>query len=45
MCKDKFVNYCLVDFVVEKLSGIEDYVGVFVVMGGIGEDELVDSYI
>lgn len=45
MLKDKFVNYCLVDFVVEKLSGMNDYVGVFVVIGGIGEDEFVDSYI
>ncbi|MBR9896634.1 MAG: methionine synthase [Gammaproteobacteria bacterium] len=43
--KDKFANYCLADFVAEKSSGIEDYVGAFAVTGGIGEDELADSYI
>ncbi|WP_334036378.1 methionine synthase [Alteromonas macleodii] len=43
--KDKFANYCLADFVAEKSSGINDYVGAFAVTGGIGEDELADSYI
>jgi 5-methyltetrahydrofolate--homocysteine methyltransferase len=43
--KDKFANYCLADFVAEKSSDIEDYVGAFAVTGGIGEDELADSYI
>ena len=43
--KDKFANYCLADFVAEKSSGISDYVGAFAVTGGIGEDELADSYI
>lgn len=43
--KDKFANYCLADYVAEKDSGIEDYVGAFAVTGGIGEDELADSYI
>ncbi|WP_025254393.1 methionine synthase [Alteromonas sp. ALT199] len=43
--KDKFANYCLADFVAEKASGINDYVGAFAVTGGIGEDELADSYI
>lgn len=43
--KDKFANYCLADFVAEKSSGMNDYVGAFAVTGGIGEDELADSYI
>ena len=43
--KDKFANYCLADFVAAKSSGINDYVGAFAVTGGIGEDELADSYI
>lgn len=43
--KDKFANYCLADFVAEKYSGIDDYVGAFAVTGGIGEDELADNYI
>ncbi len=43
--KDKFANYCLADFVAEKSSGINDYIGAFAVTGGIGEDELADSYI
>lgn len=43
--KDNFANYCLADFVAEKSSGINDYVGAFAVTGGIGEDELADSYI
>ncbi|WP_334057527.1 methionine synthase [Alteromonas sp. S005] len=43
--KDKYANYCLADFVAEKSSGINDYVGAFAVTGGIGEDELADSYI
>ncbi|AFS36546.1 methionine synthase [Alteromonas macleodii] len=43
--KDKFANYCLADFVAEKSSGINDYVGAFAVTGGIGEDELAESYI
>ncbi|NOH59126.1 methionine synthase [Alteromonas sp. 07-89-2] len=43
--KDKFANYCLADFVAEKSSGINDYVGAFAVTGGIGEDELANSYI
>ncbi|WP_334027294.1 methionine synthase [Alteromonas sp. P256] len=43
--KDKFANYCLADFVAEKQSGIEDYIGAFAVTGGIGEDTLADTYI
>ena len=43
--KDKFANYCLADFVAEKSSGINDYIGAFAVTGGIGEDELADRYI
>ena len=43
--KDKFANYCLADFVAEKSSGINDYIGAFAVTGGIGEDELAYSYI
>lgn len=43
--KDKFANYCLADFVAEKSNGINDYVGAFAVTGGIGEDELAESYI
>lgn len=39
-----FVNYCLVDFVVLKLSGKVDYIGVFVVIGGLEEDVLVDVF-
>ena len=42
--KDKFANYCLADFVAEKQSGIADYIGAFAVTGGIGEDELAESY-
>lgn len=43
--KDKFANYCLADYVAEKSSGINDYIGAFAVTGGIGEDELADSFI
>ena len=43
--KDKFANYCLADFVAEKASGVEDFVGAFAVTGGIGEDELAQQYI
>ncbi|MEG3768432.1 methionine synthase, partial [Alteromonas sp. 14N.309.X.WAT.G.H12] len=42
--KDKFANYCLADFVAEKGSGIDDYIGAFAVTAGIGEDELAMSY-
>lgn len=42
--KEQFANYCLSDFVAEKTSGIEDYVGAFAVTGGIGEDELAEQY-
>ncbi|MEW9797514.1 methionine synthase [Alteromonas sp. CYL-A6] len=38
-------NYCLADFVADKQSGIADYFGAFAVTGGIGEDELADSYL
>lgn len=38
------MNYCLSDFVVFVGLGINDYIGVFVVIGGIGEDELVVFY-
>ena len=38
-------NYCLADFVADKASGIQDYIGAFAVTGGIGEDTLADSYI
>ncbi|MCB4435296.1 methionine synthase [Alteromonas sp. McT4-15] len=43
--KDKFANYCLADFVADKASGVEDFVGAFAVTGGIGEDELAQQYI
>lgn len=43
--KDKFANYCLSDFVAEKSANIADYIGAFAVTGGIGEDDLADSYI
>jgi 5-methyltetrahydrofolate--homocysteine methyltransferase len=43
--KDKFANYCLSDFVADKDSGINDYIGAFAVTGGIGEDALADSFI
>lgn len=42
--KEQFANYCLSDFVAEKTSGIEDYIGAFAVTGGIGEDELAEQY-
>jgi len=42
--KQGFANYCLADFVAEKSSGISDYVGAFAVTGGIGEDDLADSF-
>lgn len=43
--KEKFANYCLSDFVAEKSANIADYIGAFAVTGGIGEDELANSYI
>ncbi|MBU2977991.1 methionine synthase [Alteromonas sp. C1M14] len=42
--KEKFANYCLADFIAEKGSGIDDYIGAFAVTAGIGEDELAQSY-
>ncbi|WP_137167736.1 methionine synthase [Salinimonas lutimaris] len=42
--KDKFPNYCLSDFIAPKQSGTEDYIGAFAVTGGIGEDDLADSF-
>ncbi len=42
--KQGFANYCLSDFVASKDSGINDYIGAFAVTGGIGEDELADSF-
>ena len=42
--KEQFSNYCLSDFVAEKNSGINDYIGAFAVTAGIGEDELAKSF-
>jgi len=38
------VNYCHSDFIAPKSSGLTDYIGFFVVTGGIGVDELVKHY-
>ncbi len=37
-------NYCLADFVAEKATGVDDYVGAFAVTAGLGEDELAKAY-
>jgi len=37
-------NRCLSDYVADKNSGIEDYVGAFAVSAGFGVDELVKAY-
>ncbi len=37
-------NYCLSDFVAEKVTGIPDYIGAFAVTAGIGEDTLADAH-
>ncbi|WP_416305858.1 methionine synthase [Neptunicella sp. SCSIO 80796] len=42
--KPKGANYCLSDFVAEKSSGVQDYIGAFAVTAGIGEDELAERY-
>lgn len=42
--KPKGANYCLSDFIAEKQSGVNDYIGAFAVTAGIGEDELAERY-
>jgi len=42
--KEGEYNLCLADFIAPKETGIEDYIGLFVVTGGIGSDELADNY-
>ncbi len=37
-------NLCLADFIAPKETGIEDYIGLFVVTGGIGSYELADKF-
>jgi 5-methyltetrahydrofolate--homocysteine methyltransferase len=37
-------NACLTDFIAPKDSGIEDYMGTFVVSAGFGAKELADKY-
>ena len=37
-------NYCLSDFVAPEASGLNDYIGGFVVTTGIGADELTKQY-
>lgn len=37
-------NLCLADFIAPKDSGYEDYIGLFVVTGGIGADELANEF-
>ncbi|MTI14290.1 methionine synthase [Sansalvadorimonas verongulae] len=37
-------NYCLSDFIAPEGSGIDDYIGGFVVTAGIGAEELAKSY-
>jgi len=37
-------NLCLADFVAPKASGVEDYLGAFVVTAGIGEDERAKAF-
>ena len=36
--------YAQSDFIAPKETGIKDYIGVFAVTGGVGEDELADKY-
>ncbi|QCZ94230.1 methionine synthase [Salinimonas iocasae] len=42
--KEKFPNYCLSDFVAEKGSNVEDYIGAFAVTAGIGEEALAKAF-
>jgi len=42
--KDGENNLCLADFIAPKETGIEDYIGLFVVTGGIGSDEFADQF-
>ncbi|MFC3095021.1 methionine synthase [Alteromonas sediminis] len=42
--KSEFANYCLSDFIAQKESGINDYIGAFAVTAGIGENELAAYY-
>lgn len=37
-------NLCLADFIAPKETGIEDYIGLFVVTGGIGSDEFAGQF-
>jgi 5-methyltetrahydrofolate--homocysteine methyltransferase len=37
-------NYCLADFIAEKTSGVDDFMGAFAVTAGIGAEELVRHY-
>ncbi|MGI9277238.1 MAG: methionine synthase [Endozoicomonas sp.] len=37
-------NYALSDFIAPKASGLEDYIGGFIVTAGIGADELAKEY-
>ena len=37
-------NLCLADFVAPRASGLEDYLGAFVVTAGIGEDERAKAF-
>jgi 5-methyltetrahydrofolate--homocysteine methyltransferase len=41
---EKTQNYCLTDFIAPAHTGIADYIGAFVVTGGIGAEELAKEY-
>lgn len=42
--KPPFVNHCLSDYIAPKASGVPDYLAAFAVTGGIGAQEIVESY-
>lgn len=42
--EDSAANLCLSDFVAPASSGAADYVGLFAVTAGLGEEELAQSY-
>lgn len=42
--RDGLPNFCLADFVAPKETGVEDYLGLFAVTGGLGVDELAEQF-
>lgn len=41
---DQRANFCLADFIAPKDSGVQDYIGVFALTGGLGIDEHVAAF-